>query len=184
MDVEGEEKDRGKKRVRTKGIQKKLLEQVEFYFGDANLQRDKFLAKKIKEHPDGYVPVETIASFNRMKSLTSDISIVVQVMKTSTLLEVTDDEKWVRRSRPLTTATDTDERTIYVEHLPQSSDQDSVRKLLKVFGNITYIRYVALTLCTSYIHKHSLLNVMCHSVIVSLALDKHVYRVTILDLHH
>ena len=34
------------------------------------------------------VPVETIASFNRMKSLTSDISIVVQVMKTSTLLEV------------------------------------------------------------------------------------------------
>ena len=25
---------------------------------------------------------------------------------------------------------------------------------------------------------------MCHSVIVSLALDKHVYRVTILDLHH
>ena len=28
MDVEGEEKDRGKKRVRTKGIQKKLLEQV------------------------------------------------------------------------------------------------------------------------------------------------------------
>lgn len=28
MDVEGEEKDRGKKRVRTKGLQKKLLEQV------------------------------------------------------------------------------------------------------------------------------------------------------------
>jgi hypothetical protein len=28
MDVDGEEKDRGKKRVRTKGLQKKLLEQV------------------------------------------------------------------------------------------------------------------------------------------------------------
>ena len=27
--------------------------QIEFYFGDANLQRDKFLGKKIKEHPDG-----------------------------------------------------------------------------------------------------------------------------------
>ena len=89
MDVEGEEKDRGKKRVRTKGLQKKLLEQVrmprpidtwlakmlyihvvlsnisagvftwvfvfqiEFYFGDANLQRDRFLGEKIKEHPDG-----------------------------------------------------------------------------------------------------------------------------------
>ena len=28
MDVGGEERDRGKKRVRTKGLQKKLLEQV------------------------------------------------------------------------------------------------------------------------------------------------------------
>ena len=29
-------------------------------------------------------------------------------------VQLTDDEKWVRRSTPLSTATDTDERTIYV----------------------------------------------------------------------
>lgn len=34
------------------------------------------------------VAVETIANFNKMKSLTSDISIVVQVMKKSDILEV------------------------------------------------------------------------------------------------
>lgn len=27
--------------------------QIEFYFGDANLQRDRFLGEKIKGHPEG-----------------------------------------------------------------------------------------------------------------------------------
>ena len=27
--------------------------QVEFYFGDSNLQKDRFLQQKMKEHPDG-----------------------------------------------------------------------------------------------------------------------------------
>ena len=30
-----------------------LLAQIEFYFGDANLPKDKFLQQKISEHPDG-----------------------------------------------------------------------------------------------------------------------------------
>lgn len=34
------------------------------------------------------VAIETVASFNKMKTLTSDISIVVQVMKKSDILEV------------------------------------------------------------------------------------------------
>ena len=27
--------------------------QIEFYFGDSNLQKDRFLQQKMKEHPDG-----------------------------------------------------------------------------------------------------------------------------------
>ena len=34
------------------------------------------------------ISVETIASFNKMKSLTTDIKMIVQVMKSSNLLEV------------------------------------------------------------------------------------------------
>lgn len=30
-----------------------LLLQIEFYFGNANLQKDRFLQQKMKEHPDG-----------------------------------------------------------------------------------------------------------------------------------
>jgi hypothetical protein len=30
-----------------------LFLQIEFYFGDANLPKDKFLQQKIKEHSDG-----------------------------------------------------------------------------------------------------------------------------------
>ena len=37
-----------------------LLTQIEFYFGDANLPKDKFLQQKISENPDG---CKHVASF-------------------------------------------------------------------------------------------------------------------------
>lgn len=43
---------------------------------------------------DGYIPVSLIASFNRMKALSHDVRLIVEVCKTSNKLEVKD-EVWV-----------------------------------------------------------------------------------------
>lgn len=43
---------------------------------------------------DGFIPVSLIASFNRMKQLTQDVKLIVDVCKTSEKLEVKD-EVWV-----------------------------------------------------------------------------------------
>lgn len=47
-----------------------------------------------KMSKDGYIPVSLIASFNRMKQLTQDVKLIIDVCKTSEKLEVKD-EVWV-----------------------------------------------------------------------------------------
>ena len=39
---------------------KKVIRQVEYYFGDSNLSRDKFLQDEIKKNEDGWVPLTTM----------------------------------------------------------------------------------------------------------------------------
>ncbi|CAN8023691.1 unnamed protein product [Ixodes persulcatus] len=44
----------------------KIIKQIEYYFGDFNLPRDKFLREKVKLD-EGWVPIETLLTFNRLK---------------------------------------------------------------------------------------------------------------------
>ena len=45
----------------------KLLKQMEFYFSDANLRRDKFLSALVRSASDGMVKLEVLLTFNRVK---------------------------------------------------------------------------------------------------------------------
>ncbi|XP_045594728.2 la-related protein 1B isoform X2 [Procambarus clarkii] len=74
-------------------IKEKIMKQVEYYFSDDNLANDIFMRRKMSK--DGYIPVSLIASFNRMKQLTQDVKLIVDVCKTSENLEVKD-EVWLR----------------------------------------------------------------------------------------
>ncbi len=46
--------------------------QVEFYFSDANICKDKFLLKHVKRNKEGFVSLKLISSFKRLKHLTKD----------------------------------------------------------------------------------------------------------------
>lgn len=129
------------RKPRTKGLVKKLQDQIEFYFGDANLPKDKFLQNKMKESDNGYVGVDVIASFKKMQSLTTDKSLVLKAIKSSSMLELSEDSLSLRRCHPLPEIPQAavDSRTVYVENLPTSADHDSLRKMFSVFGDITYV---------------------------------------------
>ncbi|XP_065886873.1 la-related protein 7-like [Dysidea avara] len=118
---------------------KTIQDQLEFYFGDSNLHKDRFLQKKIQEHPEGYVPIEVIASFNKMKSLTQDRTLIVKAMKNSSLLEVSADEQLVRRTTPLSELSNVDERTLYVENLPLDFTHETLKATFKKYGTVTYV---------------------------------------------
>ncbi|KAK4321976.1 hypothetical protein Pmani_007259 [Petrolisthes manimaculis] len=74
-------------------VKEQIKKQVEYYFSDENLAKDIFMRRKMSK--DGYIPVSLIASFNRMKALSHDVKLIVDVCKTSDKLEVKD-EVWLR----------------------------------------------------------------------------------------
>lgn len=74
-------------------IKDKIKKQVEYYFSEENLANDIFMRRKMSK--DGFIPVSLIASFNRMKQLTQDVKLIVDVCKTSERLDVKD-EVWLR----------------------------------------------------------------------------------------
>lgn len=124
---------------RTKKIKAQLQQQIEFYFGNANLQKDRFMKQEISKHPEGYVAISTIASFNRMKQLTDDIKLVVKAMKMSSMLEVSEDETMVRRKTPVPEPKNVDAETIYVERLPPYADHDWVKEIFSKYGKVLYV---------------------------------------------
>lgn len=64
-------------------IAAKICKQVEFYFSDSNIVKDKFLKGKIAENAEGWVPIEILANFNRMKQLSTDINVITDALKAS-----------------------------------------------------------------------------------------------------
>jgi La domain len=45
------------------------VKQIEFYFSDSNLPRDKFLLDKVHASPAGWVDLGLVATFERMREL-------------------------------------------------------------------------------------------------------------------
>ncbi|XP_050419012.1 lupus La protein homolog isoform X1 [Patella vulgata] len=127
--------------------EKKIIYQMEYYFGDINLAKDKFLQEKIKED-DGYVTFEVLLTFNKLKSITEDVEVIVAAIKKSenNLLEVSEDGKKVRRSpeKPLPENNkerrdDLNNRSIYCKGFPEDCDFDTIKEFLDKHGVVENI---------------------------------------------
>jgi lupus La protein len=85
-----------------------ILKQVEFYFSDANLPRDKFLWNLTQSDPlkEGWVAIKQIASFKRMQRFRPVESIAAALRNSKELLKVNEDGTAVRRSIALVKPSD------------------------------------------------------------------------------
>ncbi|KAL5778256.1 hypothetical protein ACOSP7_011182 [Xanthoceras sorbifolium] len=70
-----------------------LVNQIDYYFSDANLIKDEYLKSNMDDQ--GWVPITLIAGFPRVKNLTNNIQLILDSLRTSTVVEVQDDK--VRR---------------------------------------------------------------------------------------
>ncbi|QSS58527.1 RNA-binding La domain-containing protein [Histoplasma capsulatum] len=73
-----------------------IRKQVEFYFSDSNLLMDKFLLSKVGGSENRPVELSLLHSFKRMRRF-QPFSAVVDALKDSKTLELTDDNTCVRR---------------------------------------------------------------------------------------
>ncbi|XP_049577363.1 uncharacterized protein [Syngnathus scovelli] len=126
-------------RSRVKQLLCEVKKQVEFWFGDVNLHKDRFLRKLIDESDDGYVDLSVVAGFNRMKKLTSDTKLIARALKNSSVLEVNLEGDKVRRQLPIgDVPPDVDSRTVYVELLPKDVTHSWIEKVFSKCGTVVY----------------------------------------------
>merc|ERR1719435_899792 len=121
----------------------KITQQVEFYFSDANITKDKFLLKHVKRNKEGFVSLKLISSFKRVKHLTKDWrQVAFAIKKCSKRLEVNDLETKVRRLEELPPYDETTpSRTIVVLNLPM--DRPTIEGVAEIFaacGEIVLVR--------------------------------------------
>uniref|UniRef100_A0A672M7Y7 La-related protein 7 n=2 Tax=Sinocyclocheilus grahami TaxID=75366 RepID=A0A672M7Y7_SINGR len=129
-----------KKRSRVKQLLAEVKKQVEFWFGDVNLHKDRFMKNVIEQSRDGYVDISVLTSFNRMKKLTTDVKLIARALKNSAIVEVNLQGTHVRRKDPLgESPKDVDNRTVYVELLPKSVTHVWLERVFSKCGNVVYV---------------------------------------------
>ncbi|XP_010248222.1 PREDICTED: la-related protein 6C-like [Nelumbo nucifera] len=123
-------------------LRQKIIKQVEYQFSDMSLIASDMLAKHINKDPEGYVPISIIASSKKIKSLVSNNHLLVQALRGSSKLVVSDDGKRIRRKH-LFTEREKEElqcRTVAVENLPEDYSHQNLEKIFGVVGSVKTIR--------------------------------------------
>ncbi|XP_064272187.1 la-related protein 7 isoform X2 [Passer domesticus] len=129
-----------KKRSRVKQVLADIAKQVDFWFGDVNLHKDRFLREQIEKSRDGYVDISLLVSFNKMKKLTTDGKLIARAVKSSSVVELDLEGTRIRRRQPLgERPTDVDSRTVYVELLPKNVNHSWIERVFGKCGNVVYV---------------------------------------------
>ncbi|XP_037128044.1 la-related protein 4 isoform X2 [Syngnathus acus] len=75
--------------ISTENLRESLKKELEFYFSRENLSKDLYLMSQMDS--DQFVPIWTIASMDGIKVLTSDMELILDVLRSSPMVQV--DEK-------------------------------------------------------------------------------------------
>ncbi|KAF3561068.1 hypothetical protein DY000_02012012 [Brassica cretica] len=69
-------------------LKTKILNQVQYYLSEDNLPNDVYLRMRMND--EGFVHIEFIAGFNKLKALTSNIQLILDSLQGSDMVEVQD----------------------------------------------------------------------------------------------
>ncbi|XP_020916757.1 lupus La protein [Exaiptasia diaphana] len=128
-------------------VEKRIVKQIEYYFGDKNFPRDKFLRQKAEED-DGWVTLDCLQTFSRLKAMSVENQTLADAIKraNSKLLEVSDDDKKVRRLKSVPLPENTVEarqtakaKTVYCKGFPKETTLDQLEEFFGTYGNVVYI---------------------------------------------
>ncbi|RAL38855.1 hypothetical protein DM860_015216 [Cuscuta australis] len=126
-------------------VKHKIIKQVEYQLSDMSLLANENLAKQMSKDPEGYVPISSVASTKKIKSLLSGSTsneVLTQALQYSTKLIVSNDGKKVKRRHPFTDK-DKEElqcRTVVAENLPDDHSHHNIEKIFNVVGSVKTIR--------------------------------------------
>lgn len=110
----------------------------QYYFGNVNMQRDKFLIEQTKLD-EGWIPMTVMLNFKLLANLSKNIDVILKALESSDLIEISEDKKKIRRSPnyPLPEYNEEyrkaqEARTVYVKGFPLTDT--NIDKLKKFFN--------------------------------------------------
>jgi len=98
-----------------------LKKQLEFYFSQKNLANDAYLTSHM--NAQRYVPIDVIANFRKVKSLTEDRELLVKVMRQCKNLACDEEGRMVRPTLKM------ERKTLLLRDIPQSTPEEEVRAI-------------------------------------------------------
>lgn len=137
--------EQGAKRVKLEDevpldtLHEKVSKQIEYYFSDVNVIKDKFLQEEFKKQ-EGWVQLATLLKFARLKELTNDEAVVAKALKESNsdVIEFDESQKQVRRKNPMPDPENfqkqLDLRTVHISGFPTDYTFENLRKFCSQFG--------------------------------------------------
>ena len=133
--------------------QSKVRAQMEFYFSDSNLPRDKFLRETVEADPEGFVDISLLATFSRMRALLAPfggsqndetVAALVDLLKTSAELTVSDDGKRVRRTAAVRAREEIDKeveaRSVYASPFAMTATIDEITAFFAQHATVRSVR--------------------------------------------
>lgn len=134
-------------------LERRIIRQVEYYFGDYNLPKDRWMKEKLLELQDGWFDMDTMMTFPRLRSLTQNPNIVLTSLAKSPndVLQV---ENWgsgrgrIRRNpnKPLPELNEArqiavQERTFFVWGFDRATSLDDLIEFFETeFPNVVNLR--------------------------------------------
>jgi len=127
-----------------------LVAQIEFYFSNHHLKRDKPLMEKLCEKPHvGYVTFEDVVAFPKVRTLGQTNEVVEKAVRASRFLNISQDEKneamLVGRDQfsPPRVQEFPFRRTVFVYGIPPEHAQSDrwIKENFSCFGTITKVKF-------------------------------------------
>ena len=112
-------------------LENDIIRQVEYYFSENNMRRDKFLNQKISENEEKWIDISVLLTFKRLQAITEDPKTIVDALEKSPngTVQISDDRLKLRRhpDNPLPEFNETrrkelQTRTAYAKGFPLDSD--------------------------------------------------------------
>lgn len=131
----------------TTKLEQSIIDQVEYYFSDANLFRDKFLQAETAKN-DGWIPLATMITFKRLAALSTDLAEIANALDKSDegLIEINEDRSSIRRhpERPLPekneeTRKEVISRTAYVKGFPVELEMAELIEYFKAYPKVSHV---------------------------------------------
>ena len=131
----------------------KIVEQIEFYFSDSNLPRDKFLRETVEADPERYVDIALLLTFSRLRTLLSpfgscedgvSVACVAALLEKSDFLTLSADRRRVRRTADLrpreVVDAEVELRSVYASPFPMTATIDDLTEFFSKHTKVLSIR--------------------------------------------